>query len=377
MKINQISLILIILILCSDIRVYSCTIFLASKNGKVLAGNNEDFIDPNTNIWFLPPEAGKFGRVYFGFGVGLPQGGINDQGLFFDYAALPFSPTNNSVTKKIFNGSMVEKVMEEFTTIDQVVNFFSLYDRQHMATYQLMFGDRDGNSVIIERDTIIIKKADYQICTNFRQSLNEEKPYSIERYNIVENMLKESDEISVDLFRSILAGVHQEPGQKQGSPTMYSNIYDLKNGIIYVYHFHNYLDCRIIDVKKELEKGKHSYSIADLFEHSLFAYDVFAERSKIIKPTAITVESSEFKNFVGEYHLTPIPAFHFTIRTENQKLFCLIRGLGEFEILPESDLKYFINEADMQFEFIKNEEEKVNDFTFIMYGTKIPAKRVD
>ena len=64
-------------------------------------------------------------------------------------------------------------------------------------------------------------------------------------------------------------------------------------------------------------------------------------------------------------------------RTENQKLFCLIRGLGEFEILPESDLKYFINEADMQFEFIKNEEEKVNDFTFIMYGTKIPAKRVD
>ena len=33
----------------------------------MLGGNNEDYYNPLTKVWFIPAEAGTFGRVYFGF----------------------------------------------------------------------------------------------------------------------------------------------------------------------------------------------------------------------------------------------------------------------------------------------------------------------
>ena len=55
----------------------------------------------------------------------------------------------------------------------------------------------------------------------------------------------------------ILEATHQE-GR---FPTQYSNIYDVKNQLIYLYHFHNFQKEYKIDLKKELAKGKHSYNI--------------------------------------------------------------------------------------------------------------------
>ena len=101
--------------------IYSCTIFMASKGEKTLVGNNEDFIDPESNVWFLPAEDGKYGRVYFGFGIVLAQGGMNDQGLFFDYAALPPSGSYFPPEKKVYQGSLVEKAMEECASVEEVI----------------------------------------------------------------------------------------------------------------------------------------------------------------------------------------------------------------------------------------------------------------
>jgi len=76
----------------------ACTIFMGSSGGKVFVGNNEDFIDPNTYVWFLTPSPDKLGRVYFGYGHELPQGGMNEKGLFFDYA--PHNPVWGNTTKE-------------------------------------------------------------------------------------------------------------------------------------------------------------------------------------------------------------------------------------------------------------------------------------
>ena len=64
----------------------SCTIIYATDGNTVLAGNNEDYINTNSIIWFVAPEEGKLGRVYFGFDTFWPQGGMNEEGLFFDGA---------------------------------------------------------------------------------------------------------------------------------------------------------------------------------------------------------------------------------------------------------------------------------------------------
>jgi len=64
---------------------FACTVFYAARGNMVLAGNNEDFLNAEAYIQFLPAEQGKHGRIYFGFfaepGKIAPFGGVNDQGF--------------------------------------------------------------------------------------------------------------------------------------------------------------------------------------------------------------------------------------------------------------------------------------------------------
>jgi hypothetical protein len=56
---------------------YACTGFCISQDDLALVGNNEDWKNPNTKVWYVPAEDGKYGRVYFGFDNFYPQGGMN------------------------------------------------------------------------------------------------------------------------------------------------------------------------------------------------------------------------------------------------------------------------------------------------------------
>ena len=52
-----------------------CTIFYAADDHVALAGNNEDWSNPYTYVWFVPAEPGRYGRVYFGFEDGQQMHG--------------------------------------------------------------------------------------------------------------------------------------------------------------------------------------------------------------------------------------------------------------------------------------------------------------
>src|SRR5262245_64385994 len=87
-----------------------CTTFLASRGGVVLAGNNEDWTDKHTKIWFHPAAEHSFGRVYFGFGNGFPQGGMNDHGLFFDGLGLE-TKTEAAPGRETFGGNVSDRAI--------------------------------------------------------------------------------------------------------------------------------------------------------------------------------------------------------------------------------------------------------------------------
>lgn len=44
----------------------ACTVFYASQGEAALAGNNEDWMNPLTKVWFEPMEKRKYGRVLSG-----------------------------------------------------------------------------------------------------------------------------------------------------------------------------------------------------------------------------------------------------------------------------------------------------------------------
>ena len=63
-------------------------------------------------------------------------------------------------------------------------------------------------------------------------------------------------------FRGILEATHRNT---LGARTLYSNIYDLKNGLVYLYYLHNFKNEVVIDLNEELKKGRHYYDLPSLF----------------------------------------------------------------------------------------------------------------
>jgi tetratricopeptide (TPR) repeat protein len=90
-------------------------------------------------------------------------------------------------------------------------------------------------------------------------------------------MLKNAEDVSLDLVRAVLSATHQE-GQY---PTVYSNICDLRNGILYLYNFHNFEEVVQFNLEEELKKGKKVYDIPSLFSIKTHMAYVFARQRTI------------------------------------------------------------------------------------------------
>ena len=252
----------------------SCTIIYASDDMTALAGNNEDWTSPFGTIWFLPAEQGKFGRVYFGWesnGRHYPQGGMNEQGLFYDGATAENVVVPPDSSKPRYHTNLIFKAMEECSTVEEVLKLFDRYDVSGTWNGHYLVGDRFGNSAIIEPQTVIRKKGKYQIVTNFFQSKVKPENSTDTRYRIAAELFDKSEKISVNLFRRILNAVHYEEYSGSMTVTLYSNICDLKKGEIYIYYFHNFEDVVKINLQDELKKGERSQSIVSLFPYETFA----------------------------------------------------------------------------------------------------------
>jgi len=125
----------------------------------------------------------------------------------------------------------------------------------------IFLGDAQGNSAIVEAEAVIRKQGPYQISTNYRQSLIPPSRSACRRYNKANTLLSQADGFSVDLFRRVCAATHQE----DRNPTLYSTVYDLKQRVIHLYHFHDFDNVIEFDLQKELAKGERVVEMHTLF----------------------------------------------------------------------------------------------------------------
>jgi len=373
-------LILIMILFIANSGIFTCTVFYYSNNKIILAGNNEDWKDPFTKIWFIPAEKNKYGRIYIGFKEGGYQGGMNDQGLFFDGLATAALKVRLSVDKEKFKGDLVAKVMAECATVEEVLKIFAQYNLQFMERSILFFGDSTGDSVIIEGDVIIRKEGPYQIATNFYQSKSKPGSYTCPRYNSAEMILKNNKLVTINLFRKILAATHQ----KGKYPTQYSNIYDLKKGIIYLYHFQNFENVVVINLNQELKKGKHSYDLASLFPinsaSESFKKPILENMKKRMATKKITnVDPKIYNSYTGEYKIDPniMAGYTFMITKQDAKLYIQAQFLDKTEIYPEYKTRFFFVGIDeiVEINFTKDKSGKFTLMMVKMYGMEISAKK--
>jgi len=275
-----------VLMLLFSIKAFSCTIFYVSSDTIIFAGNNEDWKDPYSKMWFYPSENNKYGWIKFGWGSGFPQGGMNDQGLFWDgtsgpYLGMPYSESN----KEKYTGPIMQKVIAECADVRESIEIFSNYYCEDQYKAQYLVGDSKHNSIIVEGDSIITMVDNSLILTNFYHSNPDLGGYPCWRYNLANEMITSNSSCTTYWIGSILSATHQEGKY----PTQYSQIYDLQNCQIYLFYYHNYEEFILIDLKKELNHGYRTFDIPALFS-----------KVKLLTPETCEKISSTNANFSWE-----------------------------------------------------------------------------
>ena len=112
--------------------------------------------------------------------------------------------------------------------------------------------------------------SDFLISTNFNVDHPSGTYYPCARYTLMTymlNIITSTENVTIDDCTEVLEAVHV-PRWISYPGTLYSNVYDLKRQIIYLYIWGNYEDTVILNLTEELEKGYHGYIINDLAEHS-------------------------------------------------------------------------------------------------------------
>jgi hypothetical protein len=365
--------IILLALLSAGIPASACTAFCASNRRSVLVGNNEDDNNPFTSLWFVPGAKESFGRLYVGYDNFEPQGGMNEKGLWFDaFATAPIEATT-SLEKPVYPRSLVDKAMAECASVEDVIRLYERYNRAFMKPFVLMFADASGDSVIIEPNAFVRKKGRFQVQTNFHQSLPVPE-YQCPRFATAMAMLASAgDEISVKLFRRILAATHSE----ETYPTVYSNIYDLKRRVMYLYNFHNFRDVVTIDLRAELKKGIHSVAIPTLFPKTPVATAYLEKRARELKrvePPVVKVDPKSFDDYAGSYRLEN--GVHFLIVRQGGRLMLDADPLGRVVMYPESPTKFFLRITNSQVTFIRGADGKVNEVSAFVNGSESRGARV-
>jgi uncharacterized protein DUF4396/acyl-CoA:6-aminopenicillanic acid acyl transferase len=249
----------------------SCTIFTVSHGQKVFFGNNEDWKNLNTYYWTIPSDDKHYGVVYFGFGNFRPQGGINEKGLAFDINALPRSSLNPHPELPKVRNPFYE-FLKTCATVDDVIEKIKIYSWERSWKAQLHVADKMGNAVVISAGkngeiafTRKKKKDRFLVSTNFNLANPENGKHPCWRYTTASRMLEQmghKEILTPDYFRSILDAVHVEGAAIN---TVYSNIFDLTNGIIYLYHWHHYGEVVELNVAEAVTNRIAPIRIRDLF----------------------------------------------------------------------------------------------------------------
>jgi len=250
----------------------SCTIFTVSFGDKAFFGNNEDYINPETRYWVVPAGYGHYGAVYFGFDDMHPQGGINEKGLAYDWNGLPEAPLNDAPGLPIWPMDAGKYILSTCATVEEVIETAQRYSWGSGLGAQCQFADATGDAVVISAGadgelafTRKPKGDGFLVSTNFNLATVSPSAARCWRYNRATSLLSEidsEDALTVGYVTSILDATHQ---QGAAVNTVYSTVYDLRNGIIYLYHWHRFDDVVVLNVAEEVAGESKVVRIADLF----------------------------------------------------------------------------------------------------------------
>ena len=260
-------LILFLFLVLSTGHVIPCSMFKITLYGKTMVGNNEDSWRLTSRIWFEKGREGKYGGVYVGYSDLFPQGGMNEAGLAFDgFAVYPKQLKDVSPKRKIDNPTnFIKEIMQNCKSVDEVRDIANKYDRRNFNSAMFLFVEKSGKYLVVESDTLIFGNDEKYVLSNFCPSItNDLTKVKIDRYQRGRTFLENKEDTSLNFCKSVMDTMH-ECRARLGDGTLYTSIYDLNEGLVYLYFYHDYENVVKFNLQQELKKGNHIYTMPNLF----------------------------------------------------------------------------------------------------------------
>ena len=253
-----------------------CTIFTVSHGDRVFFGGNGDWINFDSNYyWVDPGGATGYGAIYFGVPNNVQQG-FNEKGLAYDSNGLPLAPVNAHPGRKpVYGGytSYLIQILRECATVEEVIAWVQEHQWHKAMHDQLHFADATGDAVVIsagaDGKVAFTRKPPgdgFLVSANFNlANPGNGFSYPCWRYDRAEALLKEiasRDDLTAERAASVLDAVHV------ASPsgfTILSVVGDLPQGLVYVYLFHQFDAPIVLNVAEEIARDPDPGPLRDIF----------------------------------------------------------------------------------------------------------------
>jgi hypothetical protein len=252
-----------------------CTIFTVSRGDRVFFGGNGDWINFDSNYYWVDPGSDtRYGAVYFGVPENVQQG-FNEKGLAYDSNGLPLAPVNGHPGRKPVYGGYTSypiQILRVCATVKEVIAWVREHQWHEAMHDQMHFADATGDAVVISAGAdgrvAFTRKPDgdgFLVSTNFNLANPLNGSYPCWRYERAEALLKEidsRDELTAERAASVLDAVHV------ASPsgfTILSVVGDLPQGLVYVYLFHQFDAPIVLNVAEEIARAPDPGPLRDLF----------------------------------------------------------------------------------------------------------------
>jgi hypothetical protein len=285
--------VIVVLCLISVKAVNACTIFVLTDATRTLFFNNEDFSNPTTRIWFEPAGSNYFACAFVGFDNGWAQGGLNSEGLAFDWVAGEERPYAAEKNLKPARGNPAARLLESCRNVDEAIAFYQKVLEPSFNRASVLIADKSGASVIVgARDGKI----------HFDRS-TKSRGFGYGNAK-VQAALREPPAPTVTAGLKLL----RECKQEGMYGTKYSTVFDLRNGDITV-SVPERPDVAL-NFQTELKKGRHYYEIPSISE----------QVTQPLKPLAVNMLRFPMDHFV------PIKSMHPERRTQVEQMLKDVRS---------------------------------------------------
>ncbi|HUN15339.1 MAG TPA: hypothetical protein PK622_00935 [Saprospiraceae bacterium] len=253
----------------------ACSMYKITIGDKTVVGTNFDAYYTSPRIWFESAvKSGTYGACFSGGRISgphgfAPQSGMNEAGLSFSRLSTP-TPEQNYVDmrnkKTIPNEcSYLKDILHSCKTIDEVQKYINQYNYSFFPQDVFIYIEKSGRYLIVEPYSMSTGNDANYVLSNFCPSVTDAtQANKFGRYRKGAELLKSKADTTLEFCRLMSDTMHV-CRKKIGDGTLLSSNWDLKNGIVTMYFYHDYKNAIQYNLKEELAKGDHFFEIPKLF----------------------------------------------------------------------------------------------------------------